>query len=80
MIASLYMNQTAFVRTNSGVSEPSVIVRGVRQGCLLSPSLFNVFAEAMVRDALTSVEGMKVGGRCIQAVRFAGDQAMVASS
>ena len=81
LIASLYMNQTALVRTNSGVSAPSVIGRGVRQGCLLSPALFNVFAEAMVRDALTSIEeGVKVGGRCIQAVRFADDQAMVASS
>ena len=77
----LYMNQTASVRTNIGNTEPAPIGRGVRQGCLMSPTLFNIYAEAMVREALHDVsEGVKVGGKIIMDVRFAYDQAMIAST
>ena len=54
-----------------------MIGRGVRQGCLISPVLFNIYAEAMMKEALHSLEeGVKVGGVLIKAVRFADDQAM----
>ena len=52
-----------------------------RQGCSLSPVLFNTYAEAIVRDVLSDVnEGIRVGGRLIKTVRYVDDQTTVASS
>ena len=81
MIAALYMNQTASVRTRSGNTERAEIGRGVRQGCILSPLIFNIYAEAMIRESLDDLEeGVKVGGMLVKSVRFADDQAMIARS
>lgn len=81
LITGLYMGQTATVRTASGMAGPCTIGRGVRQGCLLSPLLFNIYAEAMMKEAMDEIEeGVKFGGHQIQAVRFADDQAMTAST
>ena len=49
IITTLYMGQTASVRTDQGEAGPCVIGRGVRQGCLLSHLLFNIYAEAMMK-------------------------------
>ena len=60
---------------------PCVIGRGVRQWCLLSPQLFNIYAEAIMKESMEGVEDrVLVGGHLVQAVRFADDQAMIASS
>ena len=81
LIAELYMNQTAMVRTGAGDTDGAVIGRGVRQGCLVSPILFNIYAEAMIRNSLEDLaEVIKVGGQLIKSVRFADDQAMTAST
>jgi len=81
MIKDLYMRQEAVVRLESGDTEPGVIGRGVRQGCPLSPLLFSIYAESMMKDALRDIEeGVTVGGRLLQDVRFADDQAMVSST
>jgi hypothetical protein len=81
LIANLYMGQTAVVQLQEEFSEPSIIGRGVRQGCCLSPLLFSIYAEMMVGEALDGMEeGIKVGGRLIKDVRFADDQGMVAST
>ena len=62
-------------------TEATEIGRGVRQGCLLSPVLFNLYAETMMKEALEDVEeGVRVGGSLIPDVRFADDQAMTAGS
>ena len=62
-------------------SKDSDIRRGVRQGCCISPMLFNIYAEAMMTEAMEGIEeGIKVGGKLIQDVRFADDQGMIAST
>ena len=66
MICSLYMEQTATVRVGEECSEPSVVCRGVRQGCCLSPLLFTVYAEMMMLEAMEDIdEGVEAGGRYI---------------
>jgi len=53
----------------------------VRQGCSLSPLLFNIYIEELIREALENTEeGIKVGGKTVKAMRFADDQAMLAGS
>lgn len=52
----------------------------MRQGCPLSPILFNLYIEELIREALQDTEeGIKVGGKMIKALRFADDQAMLAN-
>jgi len=63
------------------LTEPSEVGRGVRQGCLISPTLFNICAEAMIKEALDDLkEGMCVGGELVQSVQYADDQAMTANT
>jgi len=81
LVKDLYLRQEAIVRLECGETEPGEIGRGVRQGCPLSPLLFSIYAESMMRDAIDEIEeGVVVGGRLLKDVRFADDQAMVAGS
>jgi len=52
LIATLYMSQTAVVRLNYELAEPSEVGRGFQQGCLISPTLFNLLSD---RHLITSV-------------------------
>src|ERR1700733_8676094 len=79
LIRNLYLGQKMRIRIEGELSEPGKIGRGVRQGCPLSPILFNIYIEEIVREALEEVnEGIKVGERQIKALIFADDQAMLA--
>jgi hypothetical protein len=81
LIGNLYMGQKVRVRVEGEYSEPGQIGRGVRQGCPLSPLLFNIYIEELIREAVDGTEeGIKVGGKWIKALRFADDQAMLAGS
>ena len=55
------------------------IKRGVRQGCVLSPDLFNIYSEVIMKD-LTELEGIKVGGRNVNNIRYADDTVLLAES
>jgi len=81
LIKNLYMKQSAYVRIGDMLSERCEIGRGVRQGCSLSPLLYNIYDEAMMREAFEEVDhGVKVGGQLIKTIRFADDKAVTASS
>src|SRR6218665_1604705 len=74
IIGNLYMGQQMRVRIDGEYSEPGKVGRGVRQGCPLSPLLFNIYyRRACTRSSRGSgrEERIKVGGRWIKALRFA---------
>ena len=58
-------------------SDESETGRGVRQGCCTSQLLFNIYAKAMMLETMKRVEeGVRIGGKLLKDVRFAGDQSM----
>ena len=74
VIESLYSKATSAVYCNGSVGEWFRTTVGVRQGCLLSPTLFNIFLERIMTDALEDHEGsVSIGGRTIANLRFADD-------
>jgi len=80
LIKNLYALQSAFVVGNLK-SDAWVIGRGVRQGCTLSPLLFNLCDEVIMREATMDEDnGVKVGGCLDYSVRFANDKATIARS
>ena len=73
-IKNLYNKATGAVLFNSSVGDWFRTTVGVRQGCLLSPTLFNIFLEGVMTDALEDHEGtVSNGGRTITNLRFADD-------
>ena len=74
VLESLYNKATSAVYYNGSVGEWFRTTVGVRQGCLLSPTLFNIFLERIMTDALENHEGsVSIGGRTITNLRFADD-------
>jgi len=81
MIQNLYNNQTAVLRTEFGNTEKIRIEKGVRQGCILSPLLFNIYAERIMRSAnISNMNGIRIGGREINNLRYADDTTLLARS
>ena len=74
--------QEATVRTGHGTTDWFQIGKGVRQGCILSPCLFNLYAEYIIRNAgLEEAEaGIKIAGRNINNLRYADDTSLMAES
>ena len=79
LLASLYMNQTACIRRDGEYSDYIKIRRGVRQGCVMSPDLFNYYSE-MILQELEVEKGMKVGGQNNTNLRYADDTILLAKS
>ena len=76
------MGQEAIVRTQYGTTDWFKIEKGVQQGCLLSPCLFNLYTEHIVRNAgLVKLQGgIKIGRRNIDNLRYADDTTLMAES
>ena len=79
---SLYAGQESTVRTGHGTTDWFQIGKGVRQGCILSPSLFNFYAEYIMRNAgLDKTQaGIKIARRNINNLRYADDTTLMAES
>uniref|UniRef100_A0AC11D0V0 Uncharacterized protein n=1 Tax=Ovis aries TaxID=9940 RepID=A0AC11D0V0_SHEEP len=78
----LRTGQEATVRTGHGTTDWFQIGKGVRQGCVLSPCLFNLYAEYIMRNAeLEEAQaGIKIAGRNISNLRYADDTTLMAES
>ena len=79
---NLYAGQEATVRTGDGTTDWFQIGKGVCQGCILSPCLFNIYAEYIMRNAeLEEAQaGIKIAGRNINNLRYADDTTLMAES
>ena len=82
LLINLYAGQEATVRTGHGTTDWFQIGKGVRQGCILSPCLFNLYAEYIMRN--TGLEeaqaGIKIAGRNIKNLRYTDDTTLMAES
>ena len=79
---NLYAGQEATVRTGHGTTDWFQIGKGVRQGCVLSPCLFNFYAEYIMRNAglEEARAGIKIAGRNINNLRYADDTTLMSES
>ena len=77
LIKSLYWNQYAVIKTADGKSRRICIRRGVRQGCIISPILFNLYTEYMMKEFQDEVKGIKIGGQNFTNFRYADDAVFV---
>ena len=82
LLRNLYAGQGATVRTGHGTTNWLQIGKGVCQGCILSPCLFNFYAEYVMRNAgLEETQaGIKIAGRNINNLRYADDTTLMAES
>ena len=82
LLRNLYAGQEATVRTGHGTTDWFQIGKGVCQGCVLSPCLFNLYAEYIMRDAWLeeAQAGIKIAGRNINNLRYADDTTLMAES
>ena len=82
LLRNLYAGQEATVRTGHGTTDWFQIGKGVRQGCIFSPCLFNLYAEYIMRNAgLNETQaGVKIAGRNINNLRYADDTTLMAES
>ena len=82
LLRNLYAGQEATVRTGHGTTDWFQIRKGVHQGCILSPCLFNLYAEYIMRNAgLDEAQaGIKTAGRNINNLRYADDTTVMAES
>ena len=82
LLRNLYAGQEATVRTGHGRTDWFQIGKGVRQGCILSPCLFNLHAEYLMRNSgLEEAQaGIKIAGRNINNLRYADDTTLMAEN
>jgi len=79
LIRNLYWGQTACLRVGNELSEYTKIERGVRQGCVFSPDLFNLYGE-IILIVLDGMPGFVIGGHNVNNIRYADDTVLLAES
>ena len=79
LISKLYADQRVKVRLDRGETRSVQIGRGVRQGCCLSPILFNLYSECLAKEALDWLGDINIGGQIIQNVKYADDLVLMAN-
>ena len=81
LLRNLYAGQDATVRTGHGTTDWFQIGKGVHQGCILSPCLFNLYVEYIMRNVgLEAQAGIKIARRNINNLRYADDTTLMAES
>ena len=82
LLKNLHAGQEATVRTGHGTTDWFQIGKGVRQGCMLSLCLFNLYAEYIMRNARVgeTQAGIKMAGRNINNLRYVAEKAMATHS
>ena len=82
LLRNLYAGQEATVRTGHGTTDCFQIGKQIHQGCILSPCLFNLYAEYIMRNAgLAKAQvGIKLARRNINSLRYADDTTLMAES
>ena len=82
LLRNLYACQEATVRTGHGTTDWSQIGKGLHQGCILSPCLFNLYAEHIMRNTRLdeAQAGIKIAGRNINNLRYSDDITITAES
>ena len=82
LLRNLYAGEEATVRTGHGTTDGFQIGKGVRQGCILSPCVFNLYVEYIMRNAglKEAQAGVMIDGRNINNLRYADDTTLLAES
>jgi hypothetical protein len=71
LISKLYMEQSVKIRLHQGETRSVKTGRGVRQGCCLSPILFNLYSEYLTKEALEGFGDFKIRGQVMRTVKYA---------
>ena len=80
LLRNLYAGQEAIVRAGHGTTDRFQIGKGVPQGCILSPCLFNLYAEYIMQNARLDEAGIKIAGRNSNNLRYADDTTLMEES
>ena len=81
LLKAMYDEQKAAVRTTYGLTDWFEIDQGVRQRCILSPHLFNLHSENVMRNALEGYIGnVTIGGKTVTNLHYAGDMVLIANT
>ena len=82
LLRNLYAGREATIRTGHGTTDWFQIWKGVHQGCILSPCLFDLYAEYIMRNARLdeTQAGIRIAGRNINNLRYADDTTLMAES
>ena len=85
LIQSLYVGQESAVRLESGCTEWFPVKKGMRQRCILSPCLFRVYTESIMREVSADYrsdfyDGIRVNGNQLEDLRYADDTALLSDS